>query len=360
MGINITEVPGAEEAIGHHRRMALSYRPSGSALADYLAGVRRARTGAVEAQERMARMTAACPLTTSGDRLGCADQSECDRRGSCAANDMITAQHIRDSYRPCSVCGAADHAGVAHPSVVFEDEPEPMSGNVHEIMDEIVRRGFVAGPEWITHSEPMTDYPFETEMIRDMIQSSERPRDEIVSGLGYGHTNSTPESADGSVESREGACPRCADCGHTAHINVCRAVVGATHATDQDVEEELCGCLQQPYRLPEPDGEPVRIDAQTSEEILNDWAWEGGAHRVVLEGDPDYNDLQTYLEGGTLESTEAAKRLDQRAVDAGQLSPKTFWDTWNELPRSTEQAHKIWCARWRQHHYSECPVWGAE
>lgn len=49
--------------------------------------------------------------------------------------------------------------------------------------------------------------------------------------------------------------------------------------------------------------------------------------------DQDFYDLQTYLEGGTEESRHAARRMDERAVANGQLSPEGFRATWGELPK---------------------------
>lgn len=49
--------------------------------------------------------------------------------------------------------------------------------------------------------------------------------------------------------------------------------------------------------------------------------------------DRDFYDLQTYLEGGTEESQHAARRMDERAVANGQLSPEGFRATWGELPK---------------------------
>jgi hypothetical protein len=50
-------------------------------------------------------------------------------------------------------------------------------------------------------------------------------------------------------------------------------------------------------------------------------------HRV-LEHDPEYNDLQTYLEGGVIESRAAARRLDERAMRSGQMSFEEFNRRW--------------------------------
>lgn len=53
--------------------------------------------------------------------------------------------------------------------------------------------------------------------------------------------------------------------------------------------------------------------------------------------DVDFYDLQTYLEGGTEESQHAARRMDERAVAAGQQSPEDFLATWDELPLNVKQ-----------------------
>src|SRR6266498_2751237 len=81
--------------------------------------------------------------------------------------------------------------------------------------------------------------------------------------------------------------------------------------------------------------------------------------RVVGEHDPDYNDLQDYLEGDTATAEAAARRLDQRAVDEAQLSPGAYRLQWGVLPVVTFNAHQFWCGR-RDHDFMQCPFWGEE
>jgi len=81
--------------------------------------------------------------------------------------------------------------------------------------------------------------------------------------------------------------------------------------------------------------------------------------RVVGEHDPDYNDLQDYLEGDSRTADAAAQRLDQRAVDEAQLSPGAYRLQWGGLPVITFNAHQFWCGR-RDHDFMACPFWGEE
>lgn len=309
LGINATEA--LERAAEGVRAFRDATAQTGAGLAAHLADTRRAQQEAA-AEERITRMRAQCPLSVAG---GCQGDDVCDVHGACAARQLIDAyeqgQEIeaRQAAAPCTVCGAEDHARLAHTDRMMEIQPD-----------------------WHIHAS--------LEEYSNMIQSPERPSDEIVADYWYPNTNLAPEDADGPAEPRE--------------TGIC--AYACTHSVDEHTES---GCIHIGCPCRASYGTDVP-NTQTAAEILDEWQDESEERRVVLEGDPDYNDLQTYLEGGTLESTEAAKRLDQRAVDAGQLSPKTFWDTWDEEPRRTHQAHKLWCARWSQHHYSKCPVWGAE
>ena len=228
--------------------------------------------------------------------------------------------------------------------------------------------------------------------VRAMIQSSERPSNEILLCGECGHTYHSSGDPLCTVMDRDGGpmcgcVGLCLGCGHGFHrgmpcVEECERVDGMGTSTcpcgpyetiASPVLIALCGLCGHPDHSDHPEtecghaagsmGAPctclyIEIDAPVPMEDLagpDDGNW-----RVIREGDPAYNDLQTYLEGGTLESTDAAKLLDQRGVDYGQVSPKTFWDAWGELPRSTYQSHKIWCARPGEHPHQDCPVWGAE
>lgn len=79
---------------------------------------------------------------------------------------------------------------------------------------------------------------------------------------------------------------------------------------------------------------------------------------VVREGTEDYNDLQTWLEGDSRTAMAAARRLDQRQVDRGQMSPRAFKAAHDELPALTVAAHRNWCPEYQQHVRECCPHWG--
>jgi len=322
-GEAVAHRPGAGKGITDQSRWA-----SGEALAAYLGQNRQLAQQAAEAQLRAARLHAVCPL--AGPLGGCADGSDCDVRGRCAAAEIMAAYDEIMTVR------------------LLADETDPETRGTLNV------------------DVPGYPQPFQ------MIQSPVRPSAEIVCCRACNHPRHDSGRGrcaftvqDGASEpggppavcgcragtdmlertvvhlTVDGLCDWCGHADHRTRTTPC----GYRWAGNPGLSGP-CPCLAgrvEPTPEPEPLVEP-----------------DGERTRVITEHDPDYNDLQTYLEGGTLESTEAARRLDQRAVDNGQLSPKAFWDTWDELPRRTEQAHKLWCARWRQHCVSDCPVWGAE
>jgi hypothetical protein len=215
----------------------------------------------------------------------------------------------------------------------------------------------------------------------DVIQSPERPSNEIVLCWACNHPDHragdgrccflVPPRADGA-DGHEGMDAVC-ECGWADSVP---DVQFDPDAVTSPGLIALCGLCGHPDHSAHPErecgheagimGVPCSCLYLEIDPPVDGYATVGGVpdeddqSHVIREGDPAYNDLQTYLEGGTLESTDAAKLLDQRGVDYGQVSPKTFWDAWGELPRSTYQSHKIWCARPGEHPHQDCPVWGAE
>ena len=145
----------------------------------------------------------------------------------------------------------------------------------------------------------------------------------------------------------------CTGCGHPAH----EAGDALCGFLEQDGATE-CGCSAAPFCdscLPGVEdveaGPPSRVCMNCGSMIVRP---------VVREGTEDYNDLQTYLEGDSRTAMAAAKRLDQRSVDAGQMSPGAYRETHGELPDRTNGGHRLWCSRWRYHTPQDCPVWGDE
>jgi hypothetical protein len=347
----------SDETRGIMQRMGINADEALARAAGGASALQRIINQAADARLRAAQRALVCPLHNGGDRLGCRDVADCDQHGGCRMAETLARQEAYERQADLS----------------------PSGRTVSEIIDE-------------------------------MIQSSERSPNEIVVESGYPNPNSAHEDAQRAASHAHGACPQCRhprhdirpfcyvadghdeqdrcmcrhplvsdwcpipgnhvhesdhadpeplavcpDCGHPAHQNTCGQAVGVTYSWTGE-ETESCACTQWPYGLGTAAGDPLHVP--TADEILNDWPRHTG--QVIGEHDPDFNDLQTYLEGGTLESNEAAKRLDQRGVDAGQISPKTYWDTWNEMPKPAYDSHKIWCARWRTHRPEDCPVWGAE
>lgn len=78
----------------------------------------------------------------------------------------------------------------------------------------------------------------------------------------------------------------------------------------------------------------------------------------VGEHDAEFNDLQDYLEGDRATAQAAARRLDQRAVDTGQLSPAGFKAVHGVLPAITPEGHRCFCPGYRHHAASACTTWG--
>jgi hypothetical protein len=139
----------------------------------------------------------------------------------------------------------------------------------------------------------------------------------------------------------------CLRCGHPTH----------------DSKRALCGFLEpQGVIACHCTGQPVAQAPITGDDVRRamDGLREQHGTEPYVDPDQDFNDLQAYLEGGTAEAQAAAKRLDQRAVDNGQISPGLYRETWGELPRPSLLAHKIWCPRHRDHSFHECPRWGDE
>src|SRR6266545_3879281 len=211
------------------------------------------------------------------------------------AAEMVEHGVIRDSYRPCSVCGAADHDGVVHGTVDGIRPHRPMTAEEAALQERAYR-----------------EMPISPDVIEElrMIQSPERPSEGLAeasvpreTGLG---ASDAPEGRQGAPVARSG-CSRDTD-------------------GDGNCGQPLCP--------------------------------ECGS-RVVGEHDPDYNDLQDYLEGDTATAEAAARRLDQRAVDEAQLSPGAYRLQWGVLPRITFNAHQFWCGR-RDHDFMACPFWGEE
>lgn len=148
-----------------HDPLNVHHLPQGITAGSRLAEV---YTGRSTARERVQRMQRDCPLTEDG--TGCRDGSACDAEGRCTARalldvyenrnhwsaytDLPGPEHtgaegramaearqeiIRSSYRPCSVCGAPDHAGVKHDEIMAV-RPS----------DEIVLCGACPHPEHVT------------------------------------------------------------------------------------------------------------------------------------------------------------------------------------------------------------------
>ena len=202
---------------------------------------------------------------------------------------------IRASYRPCLVCGAPGHAGVVHGTVDGIRPHRPMTAEEAALQERAYR-----------------EMPISPDVIEElrMIQSPERPSEGLAEAP---VPRETGLGAPDAPEGRQGAP---------------RARSGCIRDTDGDGN---CG---QPL-CPECGG------------------------RVVGEHDPDYNDLQDYLEGDTATAEAAARRLDQRAVDEAQLSPGAYRLQWGVLPVVTFNAHQFWCGR-RDHDFMQCPFWGEE
>lgn len=237
--------------------------------------------------------------------------------GQRAAISMAAEAQLR-AARLAAVCPLADHGGCldsTHCDVRGQCQAAALIAEGDRIRAEY-ERGFRTPSEIISEMLPGAELAYDGRPIpvtveEAMIESPERPSAGLSELSGYPRTDSGCEAADAPATPREEAC---------------------------EPEPEV------------PGGYGVDLLGVDS----------GEREHVITEHDPAFNDLQTYLEGGPVESVEAAKRLDQRGVDYGQISPKTFWDTWGEEPRRSDLPHKIWCARWHQHRVDECPVWGAE
>jgi len=106
------------------------------------------------------------------------------------AAEMVEHGVIRDSYRPCSVCGAADHDGVVHGTVDGIRPHRPMTAE-EAALQERAYREIQISPDVIAELR--------------MIQSPVRPSDEIVKcGVcGHQHHPSNVFRCPGSVPSGE-------------------------------------------------------------------------------------------------------------------------------------------------------------
>lgn len=169
------------------------------------------------------------------------------------------------------------------------------------------------------------------------------------------NSNPVTESAEGPSAEIES----CRACGHPQHRSGdrrCTHPVPLTGLPGSLFSQVPCGCTM--FALGE---EPqFRTDHGPEPEFQAEAEpGEFDPSRVIHEGDPTYNDLQTYLEGAGTERDEAARRLDQREVDCGQLSPAAFRNTWGVPARLTYEGHQLWCpdAVRPGHEYSDCTRW---
>lgn len=299
------------------------YRAGRAAVKIGKAGFGRARQAASRART-MTGHGVACPLCgRTKPTVGVRDPNELIQEimpGAAAAYDdrPITISFEEDDHPDlCAWCGHPGHRYGQPCAQSAAGRPGNLDGSPHMC-------GCVpwVGPE--------------PSVVQSVIQESpERPSPGLVVCEACGHPHHTPG---------DGQCaflaPSRLPSGQT-ELAVCGCTAGTDRlvVTGRGITDPLGECTIEP--------ECPLCDAD-----------------VCTEHDPAFNDLQTYLEGGTVESLEAAKRLDQRldqrGVDAGQISPKAFWDTWGELPVPSHYAHRIWCAHWRQHSADQCPVWGAE
>jgi hypothetical protein len=126
-------------------------------------------------------------------------------------------------------------------------------------------------------------------------------------------------------------------CGSCAHVLHPGRQCGAQVPT---AEGRVCRCMA------------GLTTAEANAEILKE-----GMARVRVGAAEDMNDLQTYLEGGTKESQAAARRLDERSVIEGRLSPSVFKAVWGELPPITPDGHRMWCGR-KHVDLGFCDFWG--